>query len=1043
MATAEVRDEFKRLLISKNTEPRSDTGNTESWSSIQITPEESIIDAEGITADDGFEDRCADRWEAALNRCKAGLAPEDFKLVQQFDSPEKLISGLEEMRRPPDHIVRDGFQNLMYQVHDMEHSVRPVLSIFILTMLPRSVTTGLVWGIMYLVIRLSAEQEATARQLAGMFLKIRRQMAILKKRAARIEKSARGNQDKSELRIIFVDIFEALIFFWRNCVVYLRKFPPGRFKLQNTKEWADIETSFAETLLKIEDAMDHLRVYVAIDVAAAPAAHLHNLPTTKSWDDESRVFPLHLLPDSRTSLFLGRDDVLSDIDSYFHISSQLKDELAVYVICGVGGMGKTEIAREYAHRNKGTTDAILWVGSESQESLRTAFTRIAIELCLPGADFKADPAHNLALVHHWFRVTTHNWLLILDNVEKYSDVEKYLPTESRGSVIVTTRYITQAKLFHRRHKILEKLTSATAENLFLRLIAAPESKEERLSIDQLPETERNAVRFLLTEMDGLALGIHQMAALIESQSLQDDIAKFAGRYKRYLPVILQKQEGIKGHTLSTLWKISFETVRTRPSAFVLLGILSLVQPDEIPKELFLPTDTSTLTSDLAFCTDDFELDETVSFLKALGLIDTDGHRLSLHRLVQVAFMMQLSSEERQRVVDGAALLLRLAFPAKSHGHLYTRWAGCQKYIQHGTALAWWFEKFTTAGQRVASPPAFVSCTVDCAWYLIESGNARDAHSVLEIAIDANGSKLDMDESHLLNALGMAYFDLNQLAKCHMTLNKSHRIRESLLDPNDLYLAASFQNLGNIESAEGNFETAIHHFEKTLSIRKAHDGDFSATAAGSGDELSPGEKSHLMVTAVTYLSKGRAHLGAKDYAATIASLKLSQSFWERAGSQDALEYIANYMYGNLYLATEDYDAAVAIYQKALDQIHINAPGQPLEVSIYYKLGTAEFCRGDLEGAMVSLSRGLQKARLREDCLGHQARLLRREAQVVKCAHEKEDGSTGLDSIKPLDPEELMSSADKIRLKLQGTGYRICETEEEEEKCFENLVGPFQR
>lgn len=57
-----------------------------------------------------------------------------------------------------------------------------------------------------------------------------------------------------------------------------------------------------------------------------------------------------------------------------------------------------------------------------------------------------------------------------------------------------------------------------------------------------------------------------------------------------------------------------------------------------------------------------------------------------------------------------------------------------------------------------------------------------------------------------------------------------------------------------------------------------------------------------------------------------------------------------MYGNLYLATQDDDAAVSIYQKCLDQIHINAPGQPLEVSIYYKLGTAEFRRGNLEAAM---------------------------------------------------------------------------------------------
>ncbi|KAI0098054.1 hypothetical protein GGR51DRAFT_577299 [Nemania sp. FL0031] len=940
MATAEMKDEFNRLLIQKD---------SESGVSVQNVLAESTI---GID-DDKFDTWCTELWKSTLNSCKARLAPKDFEIARQFGSPEKLIESLKQMQRPPNNTFEYGFQYLMYQVHHMEHSVRHQLAVFIFTILPWCVETGIVWGFMYLVIELSSEQEAASTKLLGMFLKVRHQMAVLKRNASKIENLAETSQDRPELSIMFIAIFEALLFFWRDCVGCFRKSPPWRFRLQSTTGWTEIQKSYAETLHQIQDATEYLSVNAAIDAASAAAAQL---PATRFWDDEAKFSTLHLLPESRTSLFLGRDDILSDIDSYLGLPSRPRDKLAVYAMCGIGGVGKTEIAREYAHRNKGNFDAILWVGSESQESLRTGFTRIALELGLPGADLKAHPTHNLALVHRWLRVTGRTWLLILDNVEKYVDITTYLPIGSRGPVIVTTRYINQAKMFKGRHQTVGKLDSRTAENLFLQLItttAVPgATPATRVTIGQLPGPEREAVQFLLSDIEGLALGINQMAAMIKSQNHQNNIAKFTARYKRDLPTVLQRQEGIKGHTLSTLWNISFETVRNHPPAFILLGVLSCVQPDEIPKALFQPPNVSTLGSDMAFCTDGLMLDETAAFLKALGLIGANNHSFSLHRLVQVAFMMQLNSEERQRIVDSASSLLQLASPNKGYGGLCDTWPQHQKYVQHGAALASWFEKLATTGQKVASSPAFVNLILSCAWYLIESGSEREACSLFEIALDAHGPKFDLEEGDLLNGLGMAYFSLNEIHKSRNCLTRSQRIRKSLLKPNDLYLATTFQNMGNVDYAEGSFQSAILNFEKSISIRETHNGNFVAAMANPNDERTKAEKAHHTSIAATYLSKARAYLETSNYELAFSNLKLSLSFFERGQCRDALGCFSSYLYGNLYFRKQDYSTAIANYRAALKQAHGSTREQlPLEVSCHYKIGTAQFRLHNFHAAML--------------------------------------------------------------------------------------------
>ncbi|KAJ8126068.1 hypothetical protein O1611_g7569 [Lasiodiplodia mahajangana] len=781
------------------------------------------------------------------------------------------------------------------------------------------------------------------------------------------------------------------------------------------------------------------------------------LPATRSRDEEKDVFPVDLLPESCTPIFLGRDDILSDIDSHLQPAKQPKDKLAIYAMCGVEGIGKTEIAREYAHRNKDKFDAILWVESESKESLSAGFTRIAVELCLPGADLNADPAHNLALVHRWLKDTSSSWLLILDNFSPYP-AAKYLPTEAHGSVIATMRDFDlteeSATKFNIRCKTVHKLDSNTAENLFLKLLTTS-VEAPGAAIEQLPEPDRKAIQFLLWKIDGLTLGIHYMAAMIEIESqnpqhitchggvepiytenrhgvvtatFRAKKTEFAGRYVQPLNRKLRQRRRFNDHSIITLGSISLTSLRVfSSSAFILLGILSCVQPDGIPKTLFPPPGTSTLKSDLAFCTDAVEFNKAVAVLETAGLIEVNVHSFSLHRLVQFAFMVQLNSKDCQKIIDSTSSLLQLALPREGDEHLCGEWPKWQKYVKHCAALAFWFKQFTAAGKKVASSPAFVSSILSCGWFLIESGSELDACRLFHDALDAHGSKSDMGEGDLLNGLGMAYFGLNKLSESREYLTKSQSIRESLLEPNSLYLAATFQNMGNLDSAEGKFQSAISNFEKSLSIRETYSKDFPVGTADPDSQRARAERIHQTATATTYLSKARAHLGAKEYELADSSLNTSRSLSEKwQQRENTLELATTYLSGNLQLAIGDYSGAIALYEDALKQIDWialrNTPRTALEVSCYYKLGTAQFRSCSFEDARNSLSTGLEIATAREDWLGHRARLLWRNAQVIKrqCPDPGEAPWNG-----PLnfpDSKQIMSDADKIRRQLQGTDYR---------------------
>jgi AAA+ ATPase superfamily predicted ATPase len=92
--------------------------------------------------------------------------------------------------------------------------------------------------------------------------------------------------------------------------------------------------------------------------------------------EERASFPLTMLPHTHNPNFYGRKEELAKIDKYLKWEGNVA--LRTFSIYGRRGVGKTQIALEYAYRNPSRFDAIFWVGCETKLSLRQSFTNIAM-----------------------------------------------------------------------------------------------------------------------------------------------------------------------------------------------------------------------------------------------------------------------------------------------------------------------------------------------------------------------------------------------------------------------------------------------------------------------------------------------------------------------------------------------------------------------------------------------------------------------------------------------------------------------------------------
>ena len=215
--------------------------------------------------------------------------------------------------------------------------------------------------------------------------------------------------------------------------------------------------------------------------------------------------PIENLPYERNSLFTGREELLEQLHKAFH---QEKAITHTYAISGLGGIGKTQTALEYANRYKDEYETILWINADTDEQLLKGFNSIAHLLELPGRD-EQDQSLIMHAVKRWLQ-QHQRWLLILDNADDLSVITKILPLKTKEHILITTRSQITGRIA--QHITIKHMNTDDGTLFLLRraTLLGPDDPLERAS-----EEDQRQAREITRLMGGLPLALDQAGAYIE------------------------------------------------------------------------------------------------------------------------------------------------------------------------------------------------------------------------------------------------------------------------------------------------------------------------------------------------------------------------------------------------------------------------------------------------------------------------------------------------------------------------------------------------
>ena len=294
----------------------------------------------------------------------------------------------------------------------------------------------------------------------------------------------------------------------------------------------------------------------------------------------------------RNPNFIGRDDLLSLLES------TLKRDRATAVVAahGLGGVGKSQLALEYAHRHNTDYDLIWWIPTETPLLLATGLAALAARLGV--ADGAKQEEQVVAVLAELQR--RDRWLIVFDNAEQPRDLAGLRPAGGAGHVLISSRNPAWRSIA--TPLAVDVLTDQEAVAFLLR---------------RTGDTNRAAASELAEQLGGLPLALEQAAAYAEQVGLS--LTEYLDRYRHHHTQLLARGAPIDyPATVATTWRLNIEQVAAAsPAAAQLLRLCAFLAPERTPLDL-LTADPSQLPAELAAAIGEkMALDETLGVLGSL------------------------------------------------------------------------------------------------------------------------------------------------------------------------------------------------------------------------------------------------------------------------------------------------------------------------------------------------------------------------------------------------------------------------------------------
>jgi tetratricopeptide (TPR) repeat protein/class 3 adenylate cyclase len=517
-----------------------------------------------------------------------------------------------------------------------------------------------------------------------------------------------------------------------------------------------------------------------------PRSLLELLPLT------ARECPLLSNLPARNPNFTGRSGLLDCLHSQLHPGQPAAVvQVQAQAVHGLGGVGKTQLALEYAHRNIGDYDLVWWVTAEQPAAIPSQLVALARRLGLPEQAKQTETVHAL-----WDALRQcDRWLLIFDNAEHPSELHPWWPPTS-GRVLVTSRNPTWASL---------------AATISVDVLPRPEAVaflRHRVGRDD-PDLNR-----LAEALGDLPLALEQAAAYLEeTATTPSEYLDLLGTHARELFAL--GRPASTAQTIATTWAVSLHQLRQHaPAAEDLLVLLAFLAADDIPRPLLAEHATLLPKRLAAIVVDPLAYQQTIAALRRYSLVKTGGDALAVHWLVQAVVRQQLNPDQLQHWVSAALRLVRAAFPTEAIDP--AAWPGYARLLpqalavtSHATTLAIDLE---TTAWLLAEGGA----------YMLERADYPQAREVLERALAIREARLGPDHpdtARCLRNLAIALFNHGELTTARGLFERALTIVEAHLGPDHPDTALGLSNLAVLLGEQGDLATARSLFERALTIRE--------------------------------------------------------------------------------------------------------------------------------------------------------------------------------------------------------------------------------
>jgi len=568
-------------------------------------------------------------------------------------------------------------------------------------------------------------------------------------------------------------------------------------------------------------------------------------------------------------------------------------------ISGLGGIGKTQTAIEYAHRFRAHYAAVLWSGADSHSALLSGFAAFANLLNLPQKD---DPDLSVVAlaVRRWLE-TNSGWLLVLDNVEDLALVRQFVPVDAGGHLLITTRLRATGE--YAEPVELKKMEPEEGA-LFLLRRAKVIPKDQ--SLEAAGEADRALARQISTEMDGLPLALDQAGAFIDEAP--STLAEYLALYRAEGAALRARRGKLApDHPSVTItFSLAFSRVaEANPVAAELVRGCAFLAPDAIPEEIFIqggsawgPPIAELVAKPLAWVE---AIEEAGRF--ALIRRDAENQSLHIHRLVQSVVKDGMNAETRRRWAERAVKALDEVFPEPVFQH----WPQYQRLLPHARMAAHLVEDCglgsPVAGRLLNHSGCYL---VDRAQYAEAEPLYRRALAICEKALGPQHP----DTATCLNNLAVLYRKQGRYPEADPLYRRALAISEEALGPEHPDTANSLNNLAALYDDQGRSSEAEPLYRRALAIRERALGPQHPDTATSLNDL-----------ALFYHNQGRYPEAEPLYrrALAIRETALGPEHPDTAGSLNNLAGLFDNQ-GRYSEAEPLYRRTLAVYEKALGPEH---------------------------------------------------------------------------------------------------------------------------